>query len=118
MEILERGRDLVVAAHHTKLRRFTSTTVEAVRFEQPERITFRLLRGIAPSVTEEFPFRETETGTRFAYTGQLAMDLWVLGRLVGAALVKPTWEKVVRQHMERIKDAAESRVQSPRHRAG
>jgi hypothetical protein len=98
-----------VAAHHTRLSLLTSTTVESVRFEAPERISFRLLRGVAPSVTEEFTFAETEAGTVMGYRGELAMDFWILGRLAGRFLVKPTWEKVVRSHLDDVKRIAEER---------
>jgi hypothetical protein len=109
LEVLERGVDLVVAAHHTRLSRFTSTTVESVRFQAPERISFRLLRGVAPSVTEEFTFEETDGGTAFRYRGELAIDFWVLGRMAGRRLVAPTWERVVRRHMAHVKEIAEGR---------
>ena len=109
LDVLERDADLVVAAHHTRLSGFTSTTVESVRFEPPERISFRLLRGVAPSVTEQFSFDETGAGTAFRYHGELAMDFWILGRIAGRYLVAPTWERVVRRHMEHVKEIAEGR---------
>jgi hypothetical protein len=111
LEVLERGSDLVVAAHHTRLSLLTSTTVESVRFEAPERISFRLLRGVAPSVTEEFTFEETDARTVMGYRGELAMDFWIFGRLAGRFLVKPTWEKVVRSHLGDVKAMAEERAQ-------
>jgi hypothetical protein len=38
LEVLERGTDMVLAAHYTPLgRRLTASTVETVRFESPER---------------------------------------------------------------------------------
>lgn len=114
LEVLERGTDLVVAAHHTRLRLLTSTTVESVRFEEPQRVAFRLLRGIAPSVTEEFIFDESGGGTSMAYRGELAMDFWILGWLAGRFLVKPTWERVVRRHLEEVKRTAEERARNGR----
>lgn len=112
LEVLDRGTDMVVAAHHTRLSLFTSTTVESVRFEAPDRISFRLLRGVAPSVTEEFTFEETDTRTVMGYRGQLAMDFWILGRIAGRFLVKPTWEKVVRRHLDDVKAISEERARS------
>jgi hypothetical protein len=112
LQVLERGSDLVVAAHHTRLRMFTSTTVEAVRFEPPERIAFRLLRGVPPSVVEEFALRATDGGCSIRYSGELAMDFWIAGRLAGRYLVKPIWEGVVRRHLQAVKQAAESRSRS------
>src|SRR5205807_8450453 len=55
VEVLERGTDMVVAAHHTRVGGgLTATTVESVRFERPRAVTFRLLRGPVPHVTERF----------------------------------------------------------------
>src|SRR5437764_6111926 len=45
LQVLERGSDMVLAAHFTTAARFITTTVETVRFEPPERISFRLVRG-------------------------------------------------------------------------
>ncbi len=112
LEVLERGTDLVVAAHHTRLSLLTSTTVESVRFEMPERISFRLLRGVAPSVTEEFTFEQDDGGTVMGYQGELAMDFWIFGRLAGRFLVKPTWERVVGCHLDDVKAMAEERARS------
>jgi len=112
VEVLERGTDLVVAAHHTRLSLLTSTTVESVRFEAPERISFRLLRGVAPSVMEEFTFDESGHRTVMRYQGELAMDFWIPGRLAGRFLVKPTWERVVRRHLDDVKTSAEERARS------
>ena len=44
--VLERGTDMVLAAHRTAVRgRLVATTVETVRFTSPERVDFRLTRG-------------------------------------------------------------------------
>jgi hypothetical protein len=60
----------LLGLHHTRLRWLTSATVESVSFDPPRRVCFRLLRGVAPRVEEEFVFQ---------YRGELAMDLWILG---------------------------------------
>jgi len=113
LEVLERGADLVVAAHHTRLWWLTSTTVESVRFERPERVSFRLLRGVAPHVREQFTFEESDQGTIVRYGGELAMDFWIPGRIAGR-LVARTWKRVVRQHMEQVKGIAEDRARGRR----
>jgi hypothetical protein len=110
LEVLDHGTDLVVAEHHTRLSLFTSSTLESVSFEAPERISFRLLRGVAPSVSEEFTFEETDAVTVMSYRGELAMDFWILGRVSGRFLVKPAWEKVVRRHLGDVKAMSEKRA--------
>ena len=77
-----------------------TTTLETVRFEPPERVHFRLARGPVPSVVEEFRLREVDGGTELEYRGELATDLWLLGRLWGAAVAR-TWvaaERSLQQH--------------------
>jgi len=79
--VLERGSDLVLAAHRTPVgRRLTAVTVETVRFTPPERIDFRLLRGPVPHVVEYFELVDEPGGTtRVEYRGELGTDGWALG---------------------------------------
>ncbi len=113
LEVLERGEDLVLAAHHTPVYGLTATTVETVRFEPPERVHFRLVRGPVPHVVEQFELRETEAGTVLEYSGELGADLWALGALWGAAVAR-RWVETVESSLAAIKDEAERRAQ-PRH---
>jgi len=51
LEVVERGSDMVLAAHRTPVSGgLVTTTLETVRFERPERIHFRLVRGPVPFV--------------------------------------------------------------------
>src|SRR5919109_4860149 len=80
LDVIERGTDLVLAAHFTRLAPgVTVTTVETVRFERPHRISFRLIKGPLPHVLERFELRPSEIGTAFEYSGELGSDLWALG---------------------------------------
>src|SRR5919109_935249 len=95
LEVLERGSDLVLAAHHTRVAPgLTVTTVETVRFERPHSISFRLLKGPVPHVLERYELRPSETGTAFEYRGELGTDLWALGAFWGG-VVAPSWERTV-----------------------
>lgn len=52
--VLERGSDLVLAAHRTPVGgRLVATTVETVRFTCQERVDFRPVRGPVPHVVEQ-----------------------------------------------------------------
>jgi hypothetical protein len=84
-----------------------------VRFERPERVHFRLLRGPVPYVVETFELRETDDGTRLEYSGELGTDLWALGRLWGAATAR-VWEATVRQSLGAVKVEAERRAAATR----
>jgi hypothetical protein len=117
IEILDRHGDLVVELHRTPLPLRDAITVESVAFERPERVTFRLLRGPVPYVREEFLLEERDGETEFTYTGELGADLWALGRLYGGRIVKPVWEKVVRESLAQVKAAAEERASARARRA-
>lgn len=109
LEVLERGEDVVLAAHYTKAYGLTATTVETVRFERPQRVRFRLVRGPVPHVTETFELREAAEGTELEYTGELGSDLWFAGQLWGAAVAR-TWEATVAASLEAVKREAERRA--------
>ncbi len=108
IEVLERGTDMVVAAHRTKVGRITTITVESVKFSRPDEIAFRLLRGPVPFVSERFSLREAEGGrtTELQYTGELGTDLWALGQWWGG-LVARYWERAVDEALASLKGSAE-----------
>ena len=109
LEVLERGSDLVLAAHFTRVAPgLTVTTVEAVRFERPHRISFRLVKGPVPHVLERYELRPSEIGTAFDYRGELATDLWALGAL-WAGVVAPSWERTVATSLNGVRAEAERR---------
>jgi hypothetical protein len=109
LRVLERGENMVLAEHFTPLGPLVTTTLETVRFEPPERVRFRLVRGPVPHVVEQFHLRETHEGTELEYSGELGTDLWALGRLWGA-VVSPRWEAAVRTSLTGVKAEAERRA--------
>jgi hypothetical protein len=109
LRVLEEGADMVLAEHFTPVGPLVTTTLETVRFEPPERVHFRLVRGPVPYVVEQFALRETEEGTELEYSGELGTDLWALGRGWGA-IVAQQWERAVRGSLGRIKTEAERRA--------
>ncbi len=107
IRILERGSDMVLAAHRTPVRgRLIATTVETVRFTAPERIDFRLTRGPVPYVVEQFLLTAGEQHTRLEYTGQLGTDLWALGARWGDLVAAP-WQRTVETTFAAVKAEAE-----------
>jgi hypothetical protein len=112
LEVLERGEDLVLAAHYTHVYGLTATTVETVRFESPEKVHFRLVRGPVPHVVEQFVLHEAADGTELEYRGELGTDLWGLGGLWGTAVAR-TWVATVEASLGSIKDEAERRAKRP-----
>lgn len=108
--VLERGSDMVLAAHYTPVRgRLRATTVETVRFTRPERVDFRLVRGPVPHVVETFRLHEQADLTLLTYDGELGTDLWGLGRRWGD-LVAARWQAVVAESFATVKTEAERRA--------
>ncbi|MBA2417874.1 MAG: SRPBCC family protein [Nocardioidaceae bacterium] len=109
VRVLERGQDMVLAAHYTPIRgRLKATTVETVHFERPHRIGFRLVRGPVPYVVETFTLEQDGDRTWLSYTGELGTDLWRLGVRWGD-VVSPKWESVVASSFRTVKTEAERR---------
>jgi hypothetical protein len=106
LRVWERGEDMVLAEHRTKSGPLTTSTLETVRFERPERISFRLVRGPVPHVAEAYELSPSPVGTRFVYTGELGTDLWALGGL-WAGRVAPAWERAVQRSLDPIQAEAE-----------
>jgi hypothetical protein len=108
LDVLERGTDMVLAAHYTPTGLGTATTVETVRFERPRRVSFRLLRGPVPLVTETFELRTEEGGTGLTYAGELGTDFWQIGAWWGAVVAR-TWERAVKESLDGVRVEAERR---------
>jgi hypothetical protein len=109
LHVVERGTDLVLAAHFTPVGHRVATTLETVRFEAPHVVHFRLVRGPVPHVVERFVLRENARGTTLLYTGEVGTDLWALGRWWGRQ-VGIRWEAVVGSSLAAIKSEAERRA--------
>jgi len=109
LEVIERGGDMVLAAHRTPIRRgLVATTVETVRFQRPSRVDFRLVRGPVPHVVEHFLLHQREGGTTLEYGGELGADLWAAGRWWGDQVAR-RWEAAVRSSFSGIQIEAERR---------
>ena len=79
IEVLDRGRDMVLAAHRTQVGRLTTVTVETVTFTPPER----------------------------EYTGELGTDGWAVGAAWGDRVAR-RGEEVVAQSLAELKSAAQA----------
>lgn len=110
IKILERGTDLVLAGHRTPVHggRLVATTVETVRFERPDRVHFRLIRGPVPHVVEQFVLEDTGGATRLEYHGELGTDLWFAGSWWGRVVAR-TWERTVAESLQSVAAEAQRR---------
>ncbi len=109
VRVLERGTDMVLAAHFTTSGRLTTTTVETVRFERPHRVSFRVVRGPVPHVLETYALHDAPGGTEFVYSGELGADLWQLGQWWADRVAAP-WERAVAHSLDQITAEAERRA--------
>ena len=111
LRVIERGKDMVLAEHYTPVYRgrLTAVTLETVIFDRPGRVTFRLVRGPVPHVTEEFALTEHNGVTTLAYSGELGTDFGIAGQW-WAGQVATAWEGAVRASFASIRAEAERRA--------
>jgi hypothetical protein len=102
IEIIDGGVDMVIARHLTPLYRSTTRTVESVRFEAPERITFRNLRGPVPEAVETYVLHERDGVTDLVYDGEFSMDFWAVGRFLGRHWIRPQWLGIVEPYLDDV----------------
>ena len=113
LKVLERGSDMVLAEHYTPATfGIVTTTLETVRFEPPERVHFRLLRGPVPHAEEIFELFAEGATTRFHYMGRLEAD-WGPAGAAWARAVARHWNCKVRDSVEAVKVEAERRASRP-----
>jgi hypothetical protein len=106
LQVWERGSDMVLAAHFTRVKCGTTTTLETVRFERPGRIDFRLVRGPVPYLVESFLLEPSERGTTFRWQGELGTDGWQLGEAWGRVVAR-AWTRAVAESLHQIAVEAE-----------
>jgi hypothetical protein len=111
LKVLERGKDMVLAEHYTPVHggRLTAVTLETVTFDRPHRVSFQLVRGPVPHVSEEFTLTERDGGTRLEYSGELGTDFGTAGQRWGDQ-VALAWEAAVRASFASIRAEAERRA--------
>jgi hypothetical protein len=109
LEVWERGSDMVLAAHHTRVKCGITTTVETVRFHRPDRIDFRVVRGPVPYLVESFLLDPADVGTQLTWRGELGTDFWAIGSWWGER-VAGQWERAVRRSLTTITTEAERRA--------
>lgn len=117
LEVWERGSDMVLAAHFTQVKCGITTTLETVRFQRPQRIDFRLVRGPVPYLSEAFVLHEGEHGTVLTWQGELATDGWAIGRWWGRRVAK-AWTRAVQTSLGGIAAEAERRARGRTYTSG
>jgi hypothetical protein len=109
LQVWERGSDMVLAAHFTQVACGTTTTLETVSFDRPERVDFRLVRGPVPELAESFLLTDADGGTELRWTGRLGTDGWRLGEWWGRRVAR-AWTRAVETSLRQIAAEAERRA--------
>jgi hypothetical protein len=110
LEIWERGSDMVLAAHYTRVKCGTTTTLETVRFRRPDRIDFRLVRGPVPHLVESFVINASDAGSELRWQGEVGADGWTIGEWWGGR-VALAWTRVVQASLRDIAVEAARRAE-------
>ena len=111
--VVERDGNVILAEFLSVSGNRTYRTLENVVLYPPERITFEHVEGPLPFSEEEFTLAEREAGTRLAYVGKIECKIsWMpgMGWLIALLYARPKYNSVIRNHMKRLKSAAEARA--------
>lgn len=86
------------------------TTLEEMHLYPPNRITYRHLTGPLPYVREEIHLESlNEHRTALLYRGKFGTRS-LLGYILGPLYIRPRFDKLAREHLLEIKQAAENRA--------
>ena len=111
--VIERDGNEIIAEFITPSGSRVYRTVERVVLYPPERITYFHLEGPLSFSEEAFTLEETDTGARLNYWGVIefkAPFLPGVGWLIALAYARPKYNSIIRDHMSRLKTAAEARA--------
>jgi len=111
---IEETADGKLVEFETASRGRTIKTLEFLELERPRRIGYRWVEGPLEHVEEEITLEVTQDeATVMRYSGRLGasgLTGWIRTRMV----VRPVFDRLVREHLETAKDVAEKRARSSR----
>lgn len=86
-------------------------TVERLHLDPPTRIDYEWVKGPLPEVRESISFSvDGDKLTRITYEGVFDVRGGPLARLVARVAIKPSFDRIVLEHLEDAKDIAERRA--------
>ena len=91
-------------------RRRVYRTVEWVVPHEPERVEFEAVEGPLSITRDRFILEEEEGCTLLRYECESGIKGWVAGWLLGMLYVRPTLKRLMREHLEHIKETVEARA--------
>ncbi len=110
--LISENGDTKIVEFRTKAGPFTYTTLEEVKLDPPERITFKHLDGPLHFSEEAFTFEEKLDGnTVLTHSGSFIWNPFpFFGWFGGVIYTKPMYHRVIRKHLAVVKEAAEARA--------
>ena len=108
--VLREEGNTCIVHFRTKAGKRTVNTVEEVNLYPPERVTFRHIAGPLDYSYEEFLLTEQGQVTEMAYHGEFDYQFPLLGWFISRLYIKPRYERVIKAHMQRLKEIAEQRA--------
>ncbi len=86
-------------------------TTEEVRLDPPREIAYRWVEGPLEHVEERISFEShTDGSTLMTYSGEIGAGRGIAGWLRTAIVVRPVFNRLVREHLEEGKRLAERRA--------
>lgn len=105
----------ILMEFETQLAERIIKTVEEVELRPPESIRYRWVEGPLEGVEEEIHFTDGHRGGTFmTYSGSLAAGSGIRGWLRTMFVVRPTFNRLVTEHLEQGKRMAERRAERSR----
>ena len=95
-------------------RRKVYRTVEWVTLDEPKRVDFEGTQGPLPVLRDRITLEAQENCTLIHYTSTFGVRGWVPGWIVGQLYVKPMMKRFIRDHLQELKEAIESRARRSR----
>ena len=85
-------------------------TVEYVTSQQPEWIEFNTVEGPLASMRDRFDLEDERGCTRLRFGSEFTMAGSVVGWLVGVLVVRPELKRMIRGHLQELKQTMEARA--------
>ena len=85
-------------------------TVEQVTLTEPERVEFEGVEGPLTLLRDRFLLYAEGNCTRLRYESRVGLRGWLLGWVIARFYVRPRLERLMKAHLEEMKEAAEVRA--------
>ncbi|MCI0438149.1 MAG: SRPBCC family protein [Chloroflexi bacterium] len=91
-------------------RRKVYRTVERVTLHEPERVEFEGVEGPLTLLRDRFLLEAEGNCTRLRYESRIGVRGWVAGWLLAWLYARPRLQRLMREHLEEMKEAIEARA--------